>query len=184
MAEIESKNGKSTPKVDLTPMVDLNLLLITFFMFSTTLNKPKAMEITMPFKQEQNENPPQVKDDAAMTILLGDDHKIYYYEGIGSAENPPVVKHATFDPEKNGIRTVLIDKVKKVKALQANGTLAQEDQLTVIIKPDITAKTDDVVNIIDEMTINDIKIYTITDITKEDQQFITDFDKGAASLGQ
>lgn len=178
MAEIESKNGKSSPKVDLTPMVDLNLLLITFFMFSTTLNKPKAMEITMPFK-EQKESEAKVKEDAAMTILLGDDHKIYYYEGIGSPENPPVVKSASFDPENNGIRDILIDKKKKVRALQANGTLTADDQLTVIIKPDVTAETDDVVNIIDEMTINDIKIYTITDITAPDHQFITDFDKGS-----
>ena len=177
MAEIESKNGKSSPKVDLTPMVDLNLLLITFFMFSTTLNKPKAMEITMPFKQEQSDA--KVKEDAAITILLGDENKVYYYEGIGSPENPPVVKSASFGSEENSIRNVLIDKKKKVRALQANGTLTADDQLTVLIKPDVTSVTDDVVNIIDEMTINDIKIYTITDITKEDQKFIVDYDNAA-----
>lgn len=180
MAEIESKNGKGTPKVDLTPMVDLNLLLITFFMFSTTLNKPKAMEITMPFKKEQEKNDAKVKEDAAITILLGDEHKVYYYEGIGSPENPPVVKAASFSDDE-GIRDVLIEKKKKVKTLQASGVLTAEDQLTVLIKPDVTSKTDDVVNIIDEMTINDIKIYTITDITPEDQAFIQNFDKGSAS---
>ena len=179
MAEIEGKGGKKTPKVDLTPMVDLNLLLITFFMFSTTLSKPKAMEITMPFKKELSKQQSEVIEDAALTILLGEDHKIYYYEGIGSKEKPPVVKSATFDPEKNGIRGALIEKLQKIKSLQASGGLSALDQLTVIIKPDVTAETDDVVSIIDEMTINDIKIYTITDITPEDHQFIVDFDKAA-----
>jgi biopolymer transport protein ExbD len=173
MAEIESKNGKGTPRVDLTPMVDLNLLLITFFMFTTTLNKPNAMEINMPFKKENMESQSKVKEDAAMTILLSGDHKLYYYEGI---ENPNV-KETTFKSE-DGIRDVLIQKVKRVKALKANGTLDAGDELTVLIKPDAESLTNDVIDLIDEMTINDIKIYSITDITPQEIGYIQDYKKG------
>ncbi len=177
MAEIESKGGKKgTPRVDLTPMVDLNLLLITFFMFTTTLSKPTAMEINMPFKKENVESQSKVKEDAAITILLGADRKLYYYEGLENIE----VKQTTFDND-GGIRDVLIDKKKRVRALQANGTLNAGDELTVLIKPDITCTTADVVDLIDEMTINDIKIYSITDITKEDQDFIADYERGSSS---
>jgi biopolymer transport protein ExbD len=175
MAEIESKNGKGTPRVDLTPMVDLNLLLITFFMFTTTLSKPTAMELNMPFKKENMESQSKVKEDAAITILIGEERKLYYYEGLENVE----LKQASFDNE-GGIRDVLINKKKKVRQLQANGTLTAKDELTVLIKPDVTCTTADVVDLIDEMTINDIKIYSITDITPEDQKLIADF-KGAAA---
>ncbi len=174
MAEIESKGGKGTPRVDLTPMVDLNLLLITFFMFTTTLNKPNAMEINMPFKKENIESQSKLKEDAAFTVLLSADHKLYYYEGI---ENPQL-SETTFQAD-GGIRDVLIAKKKKVKALQANGTLDAKDELTVLIKPDNKSLTNDVIDLIDEMTINDIKIYTITDITPQELGYIEDYHKGS-----
>lgn len=176
MAEIESKGGKGTPRVDLTPMVDLNLLLITFFMFTTTLSKPKAMEINMPFKKENMESQSEVKEDAAITILLSEKRKLYYYEGLENVE----LKKTTFK-DNEGIRDILINKKKRVKALQANGTLTAKDELTVLIKPDTNCTTNDVVDLIDEMTINEIKIYSITDITPEDQSLIANFGKGEAS---
>jgi len=175
MAEIQGKGGKGSPKVDLTPMVDLNLLLITFFMLATTLSKPKAMELNMPFKNKE-ESKSKVKEDAAMTILLGDDHKIYYYHGIGSPENPPVVMLSSFKSD-DGIRDVIIEKKKAVKQLISQGVLTATDELTVLIKPDTSCTTDDVIDIIDEMTINGVSIYTLTDITTVDQSFIADYDK-------
>src|SRR5690606_24999279 len=119
MAEIQGK-GKGTPRVDLTPMVDLNLLLITFFMLATTLSKPKAMEINMPFKEDKVESQSKVKESAALTILLGKDHKIWYYEGIGSSENPPQLKLTSFKPD-GGIRDVLIQKLKDVQQYKNQG---------------------------------------------------------------
>lgn len=175
MAEIQGK-GKGTPRVDLTPMVDLNLLLITFFMLATTLSKPKAMEINMPFKQDKVESQSKVKESAALTILLGKDHKVWYYEGIGSAENPPQLKLSSFKPD-GGIRDVLIQKLKDVQQFKNQGVLTATDEATVLIKPDTTCTTDDVIDLLDEMTINGIPIFTIVDITPVDQGFIADAEK-------
>lgn len=175
MAEIQGK-GKGTPRVDLTPMVDLNLLLITFFMLATTLSKPKAMEINMPFKEENQVSQSKVKESAALTILLGKDHKIWYYEGIGSEENPPQLKLTSFKPD-GGIRDVLIQKLKDVQQFKNQGVLTATDETTVLIKPDTTCTTDDVIDLLDEMTINGIPIYTIVDITTVDQSFIADAEK-------
>ena len=91
MAEVQensgSKTGKSkqkkmTVRVDFTPMVDMNMLLITFFMLCTTLSKPQTMEISMPAKDNvTEENQSLVKASQAITLLLAGDDKIYYYEG-------------------------------------------------------------------------------------------------------
>src|SRR5690606_28792721 len=78
------KSKKLSTRVDLTPMVDLGFLLITFFMFTTTMSKPKAMSINMPDpdKTIKDEERNKVKESTAMTILLSKDHRVYYYEGI------------------------------------------------------------------------------------------------------
>src|SRR6202041_3220392 len=78
------KGKKLSTRIDLTPMVDLGFLLITFFMYTTTLAKPKTMEINMPFKDPNVLEPPnKVKSSTALTVLLSKDHRIFYYEGIG-----------------------------------------------------------------------------------------------------
>src|SRR5436189_2682422 len=80
------KGKKLSTRIDLTPMVDLGFLLITFFMFTTTLAKPKTMEINMPYKdahmKEEEKN--KIKNSVAHTVLLSKNHRTYYYEGIGS----------------------------------------------------------------------------------------------------
>lgn len=169
------KSKKMSTRVDLTPMVDLGFLLITFFMFTTTMSKPKTMEINMPYKDEQikPENETKIKESTAMTLLLSKNHRVYYYEGIGSdPENPPKVEVTTFKA-KNGIRDVIIDKKKKVEDLRRSGQLGEKDQTTILIKPDTTSTYDDLVSILDEMSINDIRVYAIVDITPVDKEFIT-----------
>lgn len=168
MAGIEQRGGKTTPRVDLTPMVDLNLLLITFFMFTTSLSKPKAMSVNMPFEKHTGA---EVKKDAAMTILLGGMHQLYYY-----ADPQDIQLQQTTFKNNQGIRAVLLKAKKKVAALQASGTLSASDELTILIKPDTSCTTDDVVDLIDEMTVNGIKIYAITDITPEEQGLIANYD--------
>jgi len=175
MAEMEVKGGKKgAPRVDLTPMVDLGFLLITFFMFTTTMSKPKAMEIQMPYKdstltdKERN----KIKESTALTILLSKDHRLYYYEGIGSDPNNPPKVEVTYFKNNDGIRDVLIKKKKSVQDLISQGVLTATDKPTVLIKPDSNSSTDDLINIIDEMTINAIPIYAVVDITPVDREFI------------
>ena len=168
------KGKKLSTRIDLTPMVDLGFLLITFFMFTTTLAKPKTMEINMPYKDkdltEVEKN--KIKESVALTILLSKNHKIYYYEGMATdPTKPPDLKATTF-AAKNGIRDEIIAKKKTVDAMKQAGTLGPKDQMTVLIKPDTTSTYSDLVNMLDEMNINDIKVYAIIDISDVDQTFI------------
>ena len=175
------KGKKLSTRVDLTPMVDLGFLLITFFMLTTTMSKPKTMEINMPYKDEQlkEEDETKIKESTALTVLLSKKHRIYYYEGMATdPEVPPDVKVTTFKPEK-GIRDVIIEKKKKVDDLKRKGQLNEKDKTTVLIKPDTTSTYEDLVNILDEMAINDIRVYAIVDITDVDREFITATEQAA-----
>ena len=168
------KGKKLSTRIDLTPMVDLGFLLITFFMFTTTLAKPKTMEINMPYKDEnlKEEEKNKIKNSVALTVLLSKNHRIYYYEGIG--DNPdvaPDVKVTYFTPEK-GIRDVIIAKQKEVAAKKARQELTGKDETTVLIKPDSNSTYSDLVNILDEMNINDVRVYAIIDISDIEQGFI------------
>ncbi|HLS71319.1 MAG TPA: biopolymer transporter ExbD [Chitinophagaceae bacterium] len=178
MADIPNQKGKPPPRVDLTAMVDMNFLLLTFFILSTTLSKPKAMEIVMPYKDDEmtDEDRNKIKKDVALTILLGKNNKVYYYEGIGDDPNQyPDIRLTTFR-DVDGIRDVIIAKKQKVEQLKANGTLKASDKATVIIKADTTSTTADFINILDEMTINAIPTYAVVDITEQDQEFIYEYE--------
>jgi len=168
------KGKKLSTRVDLTPMVDLGFLLITFFMFTTTLAKPKTMEINMPYKDKnlQEEEKNKLKASVAMTVLLSKNHRVYYYEGL--ADNPeqnPDLKVTGFKP-KDGIRDAIIRKKKAVDAMKRAGTLTAKDEMTVLIKPDTTSTYSDLVNMLDEMSINDVKVYAIIDISDVEQGYI------------
>lgn len=168
------KGKKLSTRIDLTPMVDLGFLLITFFMFTTTLAKPKTMEINMPYKDEnlKDEEKNKLKASVAMTVLLSKHHRVYYYEGIG--DNPdvsPDLKVTSFKA-KDGIRDAIIAKKKMVDGMKRAGTLTAKDEMTVLIKPDTTSTYSDLVNMLDEMSINDVKVYAIIDISDIEQGFI------------
>jgi biopolymer transport protein ExbD len=168
------KGKKLSTRIDLTPMVDLGFLLITFFMYTTTLAKPKTMEINMPYKDPNMkvEDQNKIKNSVALTILLSKNHRIYYYEGIGDDPNkPPDVKITYFTPQK-GIRDEIIAKKRAVDSMKHIGVLTVKDETTILIKPDTTSTYSDVVNMLDEMNINDIKVYAIIDISDVDRDFI------------
>lgn len=169
------KGKKLSTRIDLTPMVDLGFLLITFFMYTTTMSKPKTMEINMPYKDEniKVEEQSKVKSSTVITVLLSKEHRIYYYEGIGDDPTKPPQLNVTYFKQKDGIRDVIINKKKAVEELKAQGALAAKDQATIIIKPDETSTYEDLVNMLDEMSINDVKVYAIVDITPVDKEFIT-----------
>lgn len=168
------KGKKLSTRIDLTPMVDLGFLLITFFMYTTTMSKPKTMEINMPYKDEniKEDEQTKIKASTVISVLLSKDHRIYYYEGIGDDPTKPPQLNVTYFKPKDGIRDVLINKKKAVEDLKASGALGAKDQVTIIIKPDATSTYEDLVNMLDEMSINDIRVYAIVDITPVDKEFI------------
>lgn len=167
------KGKKLSTRIDLTPMVDLGFLLITFFIFTTTMSKPKTMEINMP-SEEKTDKPNEVKDYTAMTVLLSKEHRVYYYLGMASDPlNPPDVK-VTYFQAKNGIRDAIIDLKKNVYAERNNGAAGHkaDDEPVILIKADTTSQYDDLVNILDEMQVNGINTYALVDISDVDREFI------------
>jgi biopolymer transport protein ExbD len=168
------KAKKLSTRIDLTPMVDLGFLLITFFIFTTTMSKPKAMSLVMPVdkdeikKEEQN----KVKASTALTALLSKDHRVYYYYGIGDDPTvDPGIKVTGFQA-KGGVRDAIIELKKRVADKITTGELTIKDKATVLIKPDSTCQYEDVVNMLDEMAINELDIYAIIDISPVDRTFI------------
>lgn len=169
MAEVQQqadsgKGGKKRSKkmgtnMDMTPMVDLAFLLLTFFMLTTTFSKPQTMEINMPVKPEIPEEQIALKASNAMTIVLGEDDKVFYYFGLGDpAENPEVIET---DYSATGIRKVLIS--PKVKG---------NPKMTVMIKPMETSRYKNMVDILDELKITDTKKFALVEITDTDKQLV------------
>lgn len=151
MAEITTTNSnkvgkrciKKSTKVDLTPMVDLGFLLITFFVFTTTMSLTTAMGMVTP--KEEGPNTP-IAESTVITILPAADNKLYYYEG---KEENAVYK--TTDYTSAGIRKILVDKKKRVEANNKDAIL--------IIKPSKFSNFKNVVNLIDESKICMYKRY-------------------------
>ena len=106
-----SKQRKMSSRVDFTPMVDMMMLLITFFMLCTTLSKPQAMQLTMPSndKNVQDEDKSAAKASHTITLILAGNNKIYHIDGLPNYEDPTCLKETTWG--KDGIRKVLMSHV-------------------------------------------------------------------------
>ena len=107
----ESKQKKMNTRVDFTPMVDMMMLLITFFMLCTTLSKPQAMQLTMPSndKNVQDQDKSATKASHTITLILAGKDKIYHIDGLPKYDDPTCLKETTWG--KDGIRKVLISHV-------------------------------------------------------------------------
>jgi len=163
-------------RVDLTPMVDLGFLLITFFMYTTTLARPKAMELYMPYKDKPVDLPTTAyTEESTITVIPTHSHKVIYYNGtLRDGESLA----ATGFEATRGLRDILINKAKAAAALSASYSL-QAHELHVIIKPDSDCTYDDVVRIFDEMNIEEVPYYAMTDITPEEKAWVEYFKAGA-----
>jgi biopolymer transport protein ExbD len=147
MAEIidsgKKKNKRST-RVDLTPMVDLGFLLITFFIFTTALSKPTGLKVYLPKSVPDNVKI-KTPESGALTILIAAGNRIYFYEGADP--------HKMQVTELNASRNIIIGKKKRT----------DPEKLMVIIKPGKESNFRSLVCIMDEMTINGIKHYAMVD---------------------
>ena len=144
------RSKKLSTRIDLTPMVDLGFLLITFFVFTTSLNTQTAMRLIMP-KDTKRSN--FIAAGKTISLLLADDNTIYYYNG-DSVKN----MHAT--NSVNGIRNVL-----QQKKLWIQQKYKDADEMIVLIKPTKQALYSNIINTLDEMQINVIKHYVLMDAT-------------------
>jgi biopolymer transport protein ExbD len=164
------RSKKQNSKVDLTAMVDLAFLLITFFMLTTTLSKPQSMNLGLPDKDDPKDKPKDIKVDEnrTMTILLGDNDKLVRYVGLLAT---PVAGGTPkdFTYGKEGIRTELID--RKAKVLQY--TNDPKKGMIVIIKPSKKSNYRNLVDILDEMAIVDVPTYAIVnEFTPEETKLL------------
>ena len=196
-----SKQKKMTVRVDFTPMVDMNMLLITFFMLCTSLSKPQTMEISMPSNDKSitEEQQSKVKASQAITLLWGSDNKLYY-EGEPNYKDYTSLKETSYKPD--GLRAVLLKKnaaavrqVNELKQQKLDLKISEDDfrkQLseiksgkntpTVIIKATDEASYRNLIDALDEMQICNIGKYVITDIAEADQFLIKNYDsKGELS---
>lgn len=153
------RSKKQNSKVDLTAMVDLAFLLITFFMLTTTLSKPQSMNLGLPDKNIIDEKPIKVDEFRTMTILMGDNNKLLRYNGL---LEKPVEGGAPkdFTYGKDGIRKELLSRKKAVLAYST--AKGKPDQgMIVIIKPSKKSNYKNLVDVLDEMAIVDVPTYAI-----------------------
>ena len=183
------KAKKLSTRVDMTPMVDLGFLLITFFIFTATLSSPVAMDLNMPKDTEKVEEESKIKQSGALTILLGKGDQVYYYEGeLTEANASSIFKQTTF----KGIRDVIIKKKREVirdykpetkdedlkQKAKARGDkdwekAALDRDFFVVIKPNAEATYKNTVDILDEMTINNVKRFAMVKISETEDKLIT-----------
>lgn len=167
------RSKKQNSKVDLTAMVDLAFLLITFFMLTTTLSKPQSMDLTLPDKEDKTDKIDDLKVDEnrTMTILLGEKGKLVRYVGILAS---PVEGGAPkdFAYGKDGIRQELISRNRLVKEYStAKGK--PKDGMIVIIKPSSKSTYRNLVDVLDEMAIVGVGTYAIVnDFLPEEQKLL------------
>ena len=175
-----SKQKKMTVRVDFTPMVDMNMLLITFFMLCTSLSKPQTMEISMPSNDKSitEEQQSKVKASQAITLLLGSDNKLYYYEGEPNYKDAAAVRQVNeLKQQKLDLKISEDDFRKQLSEIKSG-----KNTPTVIIKATDEASYRNLIDALDEMQICNIGKYVITDIAEADQFLIKNYDsKGELS---
>lgn len=153
----DARRRSSSIKIDMTPMVDLGFLLITFFMLTAVLTKPSVLPIEKYADEEDDAvGRKTIQEKKLMTLVLGKNNKVYWFMGTTN----PRVEVTNFSV--NGIRKVLLTKKEEIK------------DLFVFIKASEQSRYQNLVDILDEMTIADIKRYSLMDATPEDNHLIAE----------
>lgn len=145
---------KQSTKVDMTPMVDLAFLLLTFFILTSTFNKAKTMEVTMPDKVQDEKEQTKVNENDILNIVLAENDKVYYWIGL----TPPA---SVTNYSKDGVRKVIMEHN------------AANPKLMILIKPKDESRYNNMVDILDEMEITKTKRYAIVDFTDDDKTIIS-----------
>jgi biopolymer transport protein ExbD len=186
------KAKKLSTRVDMTPMVDLGFLLITFFIFTATMSSPTTLPLNMPKDVDDDEKKTEVKQSGVLTIILGKGNQVYYYEGqLEVSEGKNNFKSSNF----KDIRKVIMDKKKDVMgrfnaatadpescaaekaSAKKNGdpdweNACKDMDFVVIIKPNEEATYKNTVDILDEMAINQVKRYAMVKVLEDENKLV------------
>ena len=159
---------KHSLKTDMTPMVDLGFLLIAFFVVTTRLSEPVVVKLNMP-----HDGPPtELEDSNALTVLLGSFGKIYYYHGnMSKALFENKIFETTFSV-KDGIGQIIRDKQQWLD--KVNISDEKRDGLMLLIKATDDAQYENIVEMLDETLINDVKKYAIVKIEPEEKKWLSE----------
>ncbi len=161
------RSKKLSTRVDLTPMVDLGFLLITFFIFTTSMSTPKAMKLAMP--DDTKPAPPNtLAKSAALTILPLAGNKVFYYHGTLEDAMKEGTYGTTGYSFKDGIGQIIRD---KQLAMDKSGKVKRKD-LMLLIKPTADANYHNIVDLLDEARINDVPHYAIVEVTSEEKNML------------
>ena len=150
------RSKKQSTRVDMTPMVDLNFLMLMFFMFTTTFSKPNVMDLGLPAKPKKDAPPPQRTEidlTNSISLIIGKDNSIFYHQTDQAGLNENTLQETTYD--KEGITKVIEQAKRRAKDVK---------KFTVIIKPTDDAVYKNFVDILDQMTITNSQQYGVTDI--------------------
>ena len=158
------KGKKLSTRVDLTPMVDLGFLLITFFIFTTTMSQPTTMPLYLPKDTQTPEEQNKVKASGALTLLLAKNDKVFYYEG-------------ELAPDASNFKSANFSDVREIVLTKKKSTDPKE--FVVVIKPNKESTYKNTVDALEEMTINDVKRYALVDISEVENQLITRTEAGS-----
>ena len=163
-----SHNKKQVIKIDMTPMVDLGFLLITFFVFTTTMSIPKATDLFMP--KDGLTHPQSLPNSLALSLLLSDNNKVYYYNGdFNEAANANKIFETNYSTYE-GIGKIIRQKQKDI---DASGKFADGRKgLMLLIKPTSGSVYKNVIDALDEVVINDVRKYAIVEPAKEEISYI------------
>jgi biopolymer transport protein ExbD len=187
---------KSSTRIDMTPMVDLAFLLLTFFVLTSTFSKPKSMELNYPAKPEPNEKieNPEVKN--GITLILTKDDRILYYAGEfilpGDAKGRPAttLNETSFAPD--GLHKLLLEKndwakteIQKLEDKARRKEIADTTfkrlsmdkkgdklALTVLIKTDDQATYRNFIDVVDELNICYVGKYVTVDMTPQEFELL------------
>ncbi len=184
---------KHSTHIDMTPMVDLACLLLTFFMLTTAFSKPKVMEIVLPEKKEIKD-PPKLDKDKVITVILDEKDKVYYYLGLAETGKPlPIIVETNFS--KDGLRKLFLSRnkalftnittfneavMKEKKNIPADTlkkqirALKKADKVGpfVMIKAAENVKYGNIVDVIDELEITNVARYAIVDINLVEKKML------------
>ena len=162
-----ARSKKLSTRVDLTPMVDLGFLLITFFVFTTTATEPTALRLLLP--KDTQTAPTLTPESATLTIIPIAGDKVVYYHGALQQAAQSGQFGITNVSVTGGIGDIIR---QKQNALAASGRFKRSD-LMLIIRPVNDASYKTVVDLLDEVLINDVKHYAFVDITDDEKRFLS-----------
>lgn len=184
------KAKKLSTKIDMTPFVDVILLLIIFFVFTTTMSSPTTMDLNMPKDTDKKDEETKIKQSGALNVLLGKDNTLFYYEGEldetasnFKAANFSEIRDVIIKKKREVISRYVTDPACEAKARSENKSIddaCKQKDFFVVIKPTDDASYKNIVDILDEMTINKVMRYALVKPFPTELELVKVSEGGAA----